>query len=103
MDMLGRVSERQDNRAGINVKGADINVKRDYLEFLKYICGRKSHGKGGFRRWEETAGVKKDEWGWAVDLGECDLVDCIRSEGRQRKMLVWEIGLFNRLNFWSET
>lgn len=33
------------------------------------------------REWEKVAGVKKDGWSWAVvGRGECDLVDCTRTE-----------------------
>lgn len=33
------------------------------------------------REWEKVAGVKKDGWSWAVvGRGECDSVDCTRTE-----------------------
>lgn len=48
-------------------------------------------------------GVNREGWSWAVGLDECDLLDCTRSEDGQRKVLVWETGLLDRLDFGGVT
>lgn len=61
-------------------------MKGGYLKLVKYTYGRKSHGDGGFRRVRRRRGVEKEEWGWAIGLGEyCNLGDCIRSEDGAKK------------------
>lgn len=42
-------------------------------------------GMGFQKDGEKAVGVKKDGWGWAVDLGECDLVDSTRTGDGTKK------------------
>lgn len=48
-------------------------------------------------------GVKKNGWGWAVGLGECDVVDCTRSRDRAEKGVSLGDQVVDRLDFLGET
>ena len=59
----------------------------------------KSHGDGGLRRVRRGRGVKKEEWVWANVIWWT--ASGVRMGGK--RVLVWETGLFDRLDFLGET
>lgn len=40
----------------------DINIRGDYLELARYICGRKAYGDGAFKR--VGRGRCEERWVW---------------------------------------
>ena len=73
-------------------------MKGGYLElrYMQNMSSRKSHGVRGLER---VTGVKKDGWGWVNVIWTAPRVRM----GQQRKVLVWDTGLFDRLDFLGVT